>query len=309
MDTTARTIIDTPGDKTLDIEIVVPVADMTNPSVGSSEVEQSRKRSIWPAMYPRLLDLVNGHRSTLFFVNSRGFAERLAAELNGLAGEEVVQAHHGSVSREKRIDIEARLEQGELKGVVATGTLELGIDMAAIDLVVLVESPSSVARGLQRVGRAGHQVGAPSVAKIFPKHRGAQFGLPSAIDRLRISGRDELVILAAADPANPFGSILLWPLTEGWPTRTAGARVASSGGSLLAWMDRAGKRICCFSSESDRVASAVEMLARAHGRASIEQVDGTPIHDHELAPALLEQGFVSGYKGFTLPTNGPLSRR
>jgi ATP-dependent Lhr-like helicase len=135
-------------------------------------------------MYPKLLRLVEDHNSTLLFVNSRSLAERLASELNRLADDEVVQAHHGSVSREKRIDIENRLKRGELKGVVATGTLELGIDMAAVDLVVLVESPSSVARGLQRVGRAGHQVGAPSVAKIFPKHRGDLLETTVVVDRM-----------------------------------------------------------------------------------------------------------------------------
>ncbi|MGI9585710.1 MAG: DEAD/DEAH box helicase, partial [Acidimicrobiia bacterium] len=166
------TVVDTPSTKELDIEIVVPVADMTRPEEAAPATDERPTKSIWPAMYPRLLELVNTHRSTILFVNSRGLAERLAAELNRLADEEIVKAHHGSVSREQRLDIEDRLKRGDLKAVVATSTLELGIDMAAVDLVVLVESPSSVARGLQRVGRAGHQVGAPSVAKIFPKHRG-----------------------------------------------------------------------------------------------------------------------------------------
>jgi ATP-dependent Lhr-like helicase len=177
-------IVDTPTGKKLDIEIVVPVSDMNRPDHDAPEHDKPAKRSIWPAMYPRLLDLLNDHTSTIFFVNSRGFAERLAAELNRLADAEVVQAHHGSVSREKRVAIEDRLKRGELKGVVATGTLELGIDMAAVDLVVLVESPSSVARGLQRVGRAGHQVGAPSVAKVFPKHRGDLLETAVVVDRM-----------------------------------------------------------------------------------------------------------------------------
>ncbi len=177
-------IVDAPADKKLDIEIVVPVSDMTRPEQDAPEQDEPTKRSIWPAMYPRLLDLLNDHTSTIFFVNSRGLAERLAAELNRLADFEVVQAHHGSVSREKRLSIEDRLKKGELRGVVATGTLELGIDMAAVDLVVLVESPSSVARGLQRVGRAGHQVGAPSVAKVFPKHRGDLLETAVVVNRM-----------------------------------------------------------------------------------------------------------------------------
>ena len=183
-------IVDAPRDKELDIQIVVPVEDMTRPEQTPPDVdellspEQTPSRSIWPAMYPRLLDLILEHRSTLLFVNSRGLAERLAAELNRLAGEDLVQSHHGSVSRERRIEIEGRLKRGELRGVVATSTLELGIDMAAIDLVLLVESPSSVARGLQRVGRAGHQVGAPSRARIFPKHRGDLLETAVVVDRM-----------------------------------------------------------------------------------------------------------------------------
>lgn len=177
-------IVDAPSDKVLDIEIVIPVSDMTHPERDAPDQKEAPKKSIWPAMYPRLLELLKTHSSTIFFVNSRGLAERLAAELNRLGESELVQAHHGSVSREKRIEIEDRLKHGELKGVVATGTLELGIDMAAVDLVVLVESPSSVARGLQRVGRAGHQVGAPSVAKVFPKHRGDLLEAAVVVDRM-----------------------------------------------------------------------------------------------------------------------------
>ncbi len=198
------TIVDAPRDKELDIQIVVPVADMTRPEETPPDVDEllppdPPSRSIWPAMYPRLLDLVLEHRSTLLFVNSRGLAERLAAELNRLAGEELVQSHHGSVSREQRIEIEGRLKRGELRGVVATSTLELGIDMAAIALVLLVESPSSVARGLQRVGRAGHQVGAPSRARIFPKHRGDLLETAVVVDRMYAGA-----IESTAIPRNPL---------------------------------------------------------------------------------------------------------
>jgi ATP-dependent Lhr-like helicase len=198
-------IVDAPWDKQLDLQIVVPVEDMTRPEqtptddTAAAEADDGARRSIWPAVYPRLLRLVLDHRSTLLFVNSRGLAERLAAELNRLAGEELVQSHHGSVSREQRIEIEGRLKRGELRGVVATSTLELGIDMAAIDLVVLVESPTSVARGLQRVGRAGHQVGAPSVARIFPKHRGDLLETAVVVERMYQGAIEETRI-----PANPL---------------------------------------------------------------------------------------------------------
>ncbi|MGH9150768.1 MAG: DEAD/DEAH box helicase, partial [Acidimicrobiales bacterium] len=121
---------------------------------------------------PVLLELIRAHRSTLVFVNSRRLAERLSARLNELAGQELVRAHHGSIAREQRLDIEDALKAGKLPALVATSSLELGIDMGAIDLVVQVESPPSVASGLQRIGRAGHRVGEPSRGRIFPKFRG-----------------------------------------------------------------------------------------------------------------------------------------
>lgn len=193
------TIIDAPSDRELDIEIVVPVRDMTRPEADIENLDDPKHQSIWPAMYPKLLELVLEHRSTILFVNSRGLAERLANELNRLADDEIVQAHHGSVSREQRLDIEDRLKRGTLRGVVATSTLELGIDMAAVDLVVLVESPNSVARGLQRVGRAGHQVGAPSVARIFPKHRGDLLETAVVVERMYAGA-----IEATTVPQNPI---------------------------------------------------------------------------------------------------------
>ncbi|MCL1594554.1 MAG: DEAD/DEAH box helicase [Actinomycetia bacterium] len=193
------TIVDTPRDRALDIEIVVPVPDMERPTNSVDNDPPAASPSIWPAMYPKLLQLLRDHRSTIFFVNSRGLAERLAAELNRLAEEEVAQAHHGSVSREQRLVIEDKLKKGELPAVVATSTLELGIDMAAVDLVVLVESPSSVASGLQRVGRAGHQVGASSKARIFPKHRGDLLETTVVVDRM-LSGSIESTVV----PQNPL---------------------------------------------------------------------------------------------------------
>ena len=196
------TVVDAPWEKQLEVEIVVPVEDMTRPEeTGPPDPagEHPERKSIWPAVYPKLLDLVLEHTSTLLFVNSRGLAERLAAELNRLAGEELVQSHHGSVSREQRVEIESRLKSGELRGVVATSTLELGIDMAAVDLVVMVESPASVARGLQRAGRAGHQVGAPSRARVFPKHRGDLLETAVVVERMYRGEIEHTVI-----PQNPL---------------------------------------------------------------------------------------------------------
>jgi ATP-dependent Lhr-like helicase len=171
------TIVDAGAKKTLNLRIEVPVEDMARlttaddiPS-GPASVGDSRP-SIWSAIHPRLLDLIRSHRSTLIFVNSRRLAERLAGALNELAGETLVRSHHGSIAREQRADIEDRLKAGTLRALVATSSLELGIDMGAIDLVVQVEAPPSVASGLQRIGRSGHQIDAASSGVIFPKFRG-----------------------------------------------------------------------------------------------------------------------------------------
>src|SRR5690242_19374219 len=138
---------------------------------GPASVGDTRP-SIWAAIHPRLLQLIRAHRSTLIFVNSRRLAERLAGALNELAGEMLVRSHHGSIAREQRVEIEDLLKRGELRALVATSSLELGIDMGAIDLVVQVEAPPSVASGLQRIGRSGHHIDAVSEGVIFPKFRG-----------------------------------------------------------------------------------------------------------------------------------------
>jgi len=165
-------IVDAGTRKPLDLQVVVPVEDMAEPPPPPGVEKPGANRSIWPAIHPQLLDLIRAHRSTIVFVNARRLAERLAARLNELAGEDLVRAHHGSIAREQRLEVEDALKAGELRAIVATSSLELGIDMGAVDLVIQVESPGSVARGLQRIGRAGHSVGEPSVGRIFPKFRG-----------------------------------------------------------------------------------------------------------------------------------------
>ena len=174
------TIADAGARKALELKVVVPVEDMSRLGDLIDPDEQPRgpagapeaRHSIWPAIYPELLELIRAHRSTLVFVNSRRLAERMANRLNELAGEELVRAHHGSIAREQRLEIEESLKAGRLPALVATSSLELGIDMGAIDLVVQIEAPPSVAAGLQRIGRAGHRVGEPSTGIIFPKYRG-----------------------------------------------------------------------------------------------------------------------------------------
>src|SRR3954468_16973922 len=203
-------VVNPPIAKTIEVAVQVPVPDLAaldeQPAVGSSDEEvigsaagTAERPSIWPAVERRLLELVRQHRSTIVFSNSRRLAERLTARLNELAAEEaeekgdletfpaeavgqsgigggappvVAKAHHGSMSREQRTVVEEELKGGLLPCVVATSSLELGIDMGAVDLVVQVEAPPSVASGLQRVGRAGHQGGAVSRGVVFPKYRG-----------------------------------------------------------------------------------------------------------------------------------------
>ena len=177
-------LVDAGSSKALDLEVVVPLEDMRE--LGSTAelsvppmadgvmmgqgVEQS-SRSIWPSIYPAILELVRQHRSTIVFVNNRRLAERLALRLNELAEEEIARAHHGSLAREQRLVVEELLKAGQIPCLVATSSLELGIDMGAVDLVIQVESPKSVARGLQRVGRAGHDLASVSRGRIFPKFR------------------------------------------------------------------------------------------------------------------------------------------
>ena len=170
-------IVDTGVRKVLDLEIQVPVESMVEPSESPGVSldplagGEATRRSIWPAIYPELLKLVQEHRSTIIFVNNRRGAERLALRLNELADRNIARAHHGSLAREERTVVEEMLKAGELPCLVATSSLELGIDMGAVDLVIQVESPKSVARGLQRIGRAGHNVGDVSRGRIFPKFR------------------------------------------------------------------------------------------------------------------------------------------
>ncbi|MCU1251979.1 MAG: putative ATP-dependent helicase lhr [Edaphobacter sp.] len=162
--------------KLLELKVEVPVEDMAR--LGEIEEQPSgpasqgpKRTSIWQSIYPRLVEIIQGRTSTLIFVNARRVAERLAGALNELAGEPIARAHHGSLAAAQRTEIEELLKAGKIKALVATSSLELGIDMGAIDLVIQIEAPPSVASGMQRIGRAGHQVGASSHGIIFPKYR------------------------------------------------------------------------------------------------------------------------------------------
>jgi ATP-dependent Lhr-like helicase len=220
-------IVDAGMRKPLDLRIHVPVESMVEPEQRAAEATldpfaapdgdqlphlsggEATRRSIWPAIYPELLRLVREHRSTIVFVNNRRGAERLALRLNELAAAEdeaagrpvaeIARAHHGSLAREERTVVEELLKAGELPCLVATSSLELGIDMGAVDLVLQVESPKSVARGLQRIGRAGHGVGDVSKGRIFPKFR-ADLLESAVVARLMREGRIEPTVV----PRNPL---------------------------------------------------------------------------------------------------------
>ncbi len=167
------TIVDAGSKKDFAIHVEVPVADMAKMVAAevTDEGEPTTTNSIWPAIHPRLVELIRAHKSTMIFVNSRRLAERLALAINELAEEEIARAHHGSVAKDIRALIEEQLKRGELPAMVATSSLELGIDIGAVDLVIQVEAPPSVASAIQRIGRAGHQVGAVSEGRVFPKYR------------------------------------------------------------------------------------------------------------------------------------------
>jgi ATP-dependent Lhr-like helicase len=207
------TIVQPPAAKTFDLTVEVPVDDMAEPGIlpsregsssGPTGMLADATGSIWPHVEEAIVDRILEHRSTIVFANSRRLAERLTARLNEIYEERgfeglLARAHHGSVSKEQRATIEDDLKSGRLRCVVATSSLELGIDMGAVDLVIQVESPPSVASGLQRIGRAGHQVGEISKGVLFPKHRTDLIHTSVAVDRMRNG-----LIEAIAIPANPL---------------------------------------------------------------------------------------------------------
>ncbi|HET6168485.1 MAG TPA: ATP-dependent helicase [Marmoricola sp.] len=217
-------VVAPPSEKQWDLKVVVPVEDMTE--LDATE-DDARSGSIWPHVEERVVDLIEAHTSTIVFANSRRLAERLTARLNEIATERaggetvtaskppaqlmaqsgqsdgapavIARAHHGSVSKEQRAVIEDDLKRGRLPCVVATSSLELGIDMGAVDLVVQIEAPPSIASALQRVGRAGHQVGETSRGVLFPKHRGDLVPTAVSVDRMRAGGIEALRV-----PTNPL---------------------------------------------------------------------------------------------------------
>jgi ATP-dependent Lhr-like helicase len=183
-------IADAHTSRPIELTIEVPVEDMselraTEQRLGPRESGQFVPKSIWTSIHPRLVELVRAHRSTMVFVNNRRLAERLATAINDLAQEPLARAHHGSVAREERVHIEDALKSGKLPCIIATSSLELGLDIGAIELVIQIEAPPSVSSGIQRIGRANHHVGGNPRGLIFPKHRGDLLASAEAARRMR----------------------------------------------------------------------------------------------------------------------------
>ncbi|WP_019137478.1 Lhr family ATP-dependent helicase, partial [Cellulomonas massiliensis] len=234
-----------------------PVLDLTGDGIAPT-----RRASIWPHVEERVVDLVADHRSTLVFTNSRRGAERLTSRMNEVwaerSGEELpdpgalhpasvqaqsgasvgvdtrdaatilARAHHGSMSRAERTRTESELKAGRLPAVVATSSLELGIDMGAVDLVVQVGAPPSVASGLQRVGRAGHQVGAVSHGVVFPTFRGELVASAVTAERMRGGELEALTV-----PRNALDvlaqQVVAMVAVEDWPVDELAAVVRRAG--------------------------------------------------------------------------------
>ncbi|MFN8021875.1 MAG: DEAD/DEAH box helicase [Acidimicrobiales bacterium] len=265
-------IVDAGIRKPLLVDVVVPVEDMGDLGGSSAPAPEIRsgpagsvapaRSSIWPSIYPRILDQILEHRTTIVFTNARRSAERLAARLNEqyhdrrlMAGEiepgapvvELVKAHHGSLAREQRVVIEDELKRGALRAIVATSSLELGIDMGAVDLVVQVESPGAVSRGLQRIGRAGHSVGEPSKGTLYPKHRGDL--LEAAVVVRRMIDGDIETTRFLRNPLDVLAQHLV-------------AHVSITGDVALADLARLVRRCACFHELSDELlANVLDLLS------------------------------------------------
>ena len=178
------TIIDSGHIRARDLQIEIPLAPL----------EAVMSGDVWLQVYDRLAELVTEHRTTLIFVNTRRHAERIARHLSERIGEDLVTAHHGSMAKELRFDAESRLKNGQLKALVATASLELGIDIGDVDLVCQIGSPRSIAAFLQRVGRSGHSIGGTPKGRLFPLSRDELVECAALLDSVRRGELDRLVI-------------------------------------------------------------------------------------------------------------------
>lgn len=166
---------------------------------------------------------------------------------------------------------------------------------------VLSESIPGGFSGLYPVLASLEDIGSTRRGYFVEGLGGAQFGLPGAIERLRMSNDANIVVLASTDPANPYGATLMWPASEGKPQRRARSTIAMDSGVPVAWLDPAARSIALFSADATQVIEAIWMLATSRDRCTIARIDGVDARDHALGSLMIERGFVPGYKGFTLP--------
>ena len=312
-------IVDAGIRKPLQVDVVVPVDDMGDLGGGAAPTDirsgpvgstAPARTSIWPSIYQRILDQILEHRTTIVFTNARRQAERLAARLNEqyhdhlvTSGEvepdapvpELVKAHHGSLAREQRVVIEDELKRGTLRAIVATSSLELGIDMGAVDLVVQVESPGAVSRGLQRIGRAGHSVGEPSKGTLYPKHRGDLLEAAVVVRRM-IDGDIESTRFLR----NPL-DVLAQQLV---------AHVATVGGTgevPVAELGRLVRRSACFHELSDELlANVLDLLSGRYPSEEFSELRPRLVWDrvHETVRAREGSRRLAVTSGGTIPDRG-----
>jgi ATP-dependent Lhr-like helicase len=292
-------IVDTSSAPKLDLALRVPVPDMTRPdedpfttsSEAGDPVPPGSAGGLWPAIYPRLLEEIRAHRSTIVFVNSRGLCERLARRLNELAEEELVRAHHGSVAHAERKQIEEALKRGALRGIVATSSLELGIDMDAVDLVMLVESPGAVSRGLQRVGRAGHRVGAASRGLVYPKHRGDLLEATVVAEGMRRGDVEPLQL-----PRNPL-DVLAQQIVA----------IVASDATSLEVLERCVRRAASFRDLSrEMLCGVLDMLAGRYPSTDFSELRPRILWDRESDRLTARKGArqLALVSGGTIPDRG-----
>lgn len=306
------TIVEARAAQRLDLQVVAPAADMTaaldeTAARQAGALPPSERSGMWGAIYPLLLELVLAHRSTIVFANSRRLAERLAQQLCELArarglpeAAELVRAHHGSVARHEREAIERALKAGELRAIVATSSLELGIDMGAVELVIQLESPGSVARGLQRVGRANHQVGGAPRGRIIPKQRGDLLELAAVTAGMHRGEVEPLVLVEGcldvlAQHVVAMCAVEPWRVAElGRVVRRAAAFAALTEAALGSVLDMLSGRY-----PSDELAALrprlvwdrqSDVLSARRGARLLAVTNAGTIADRGLYPVFLGEG-------------------
>ncbi len=246
---------------------------------------------IWDPLSDAFKDVIEANQSTLFFTNSRRMAEKITLKLNEDAAAPRAYAHHGSLSREIRTEVERRLKEGELKAIVATNSLELGIDVGALDAVALVQSPPSIAAAMQRIGRAGHNVGEPSRGLLYPSH--ARDFLDAAVIAQAIRERDIEPLRPMAGALDALAQVIIsTTASETWRVE-----------DLYAMLRRAAPYQALEREQFDLV---VEMLAGRYAGARIRALEPRLVFDRRNGTVSARKGAVFALyaAGGTIPDRG-----